>query len=478
MTLRDHLRTIAVRLSGVRALLSRSGYVSEAQAVTSDLVKALVDSSDFTAHPFETCGRLYSDEPDIGGAIDRLSTLAAESLHDVKLQDFTGSNKELECLRLARAIMTKLKFRSLIEQISETLLTYGNVFMRKSDYYILPTPQVSIRPKGLTSFTETITEAEVLYLNEGSELEQTWPYTDIYHIKYKDTPIYFTDILGRETYGLYSISPLMRLIYSTWWKRQTMIVDVLLRWRMVPREHHKLKSALFDVSRYSGDMDTRREKAKQDAKNTIQTYITSLKTQMPDQGFVTTDNVDINVIESRTRYTAANDLLAQLDGKVWQALNLPESTVSGQTRGSYASELVSSSFVGIKVTSLIHKIEPILLDILRQRIKLVDPSLPYNRLALDFGFELEAARMERFRAASIMANLGAFTLAEIRARAGYPAEVQGELFHVPTTKPPGKKGVGDVVRDIERSDSPDEPETPWSEEEHRRDLVTEGGEEL
>ncbi len=474
MTLKDHLRTFAVRLSGVRAKLSRSGYVSEAQAVTSDLVKALVDSSDFTAHPFETCRHLYADEPDIGGAIDRLSTLAAESLYGVKLQDFTGSETELECLRLARAIMTKLKFRSLVEQIAETLLTYGNVFLRKSDYYILPTPQVTLRPRELPlSLTETITTAEVLYLNEGTDLEQSFPYSDIYHIKYKDTPVYFTDILGRETYGLYSLSPLMRLINSTWWKRQTMIVDILLRWRMVPREHHKLKSTLFDVSRYTGSIDERREKARQDARNTIQSYINSLKSQMPDQGFVTTDNVDIDVIESRTRYTAANELLAQLDGKVWQALNLPESTVSGQTRGSFASELVSSSFVGIKVTSIIHKIEPILLDILRQRIKLVDPSLPYNRLALDFGFELEAARMERFRAASIMANLGAFTLAEIRARAGYPAEVNGELFHVPTTKPPGKKGIGDVARDVERSDSPDEPETPWSEEEHRRDLVTE-----
>ena len=244
-----------------------------------------------------------------------------------------------------------------------------------------------------------------------------------------------------------------------------MIIDVLWRWRMVPHEHHKISSSLFDISRYSGTIEERRQKATQDAETTIRNYITKLKTQAPDQGYVTTDNIDIGVVESKTKFMESNELLAQLDEKVWQALNLPESTVSGRARGSYASELVSSSFVGIKVSALMAKIEPVLLDILRRRVKTVDKSLPYDRLRLEYGFELEAAKIEKFRAASIMASLGAFTLEEIRARAGYPAEVRGELFKIPTTRPPGSKAPGDVLRDVQRGTEP-EIETPWSEDEH------------
>ena len=441
--------------------------VTEAQSIGSELVRTLVERSNFAdLHPFQAYSLLYHDEPDIGGAIDRLSTLVAQSYRGVSLRDFTGSSAETQCLELANNISQSLHFPALIEQWTEGLLTYGNVFIRKDDFYVLPTEHITLRPRSLPSLTETITEAELLYLNEGDTTrEQKFKYTDVYHLKFKDTPIFFTDILGRQTYGLYSPSPLSRLLLTTWWKRQTMIIDVLWRWRMVPHEHHKISSSLFDISRYSGTIEERRQKATQDAETTIRNYITKLKTQAPDQGYVTTDNIDIGVVESKTKFMESNELLAQLDEKVWQALNLPESTVSGRARGSYASELVSSSFVGIKVSALMAKIEPVLLDILKRRVKTVDKSLPYDRLRLEYGFELEAAKIEKFRAASIMASLGAFTLEEIRARAGYPAEVSGELFKIPTTRPPGSKAPGDVLRDVQRGTEP-EAETPWSEDEH------------
>ena len=51
--------------------------VTEAQSIGSELVRTLVERSNFAdLHPFQAYSLLYHDEPDIGGAIDRLSTLS------------------------------------------------------------------------------------------------------------------------------------------------------------------------------------------------------------------------------------------------------------------------------------------------------------------------------------------------------------------------------------------------------------------
>jgi hypothetical protein len=392
------------------------------------------------------------------------------SFQGFTLDQPTGNDSEQKCIEIANSIAQQMNISKHIEAWVEGLLTYGNDFILKKNLTMLPPEKVTIRPREIESLTEALTSAEILYTDESTTEEKQYDYDEVYHIKYKQMPIFLTDLQGRLTFGLYSVSPLARLVYTTWWKRQSMIIDILWRWRMVPREHHTLSSKLFELSKYTGTVNERRIASQADAQRTIKDYIVSLKEQMPDQGVVTTDNVGIDVIESSTKFIDNNRLMLQLDSKVWQALNVPESTVSGSAKSSYASELVTSSFVGLKIDSLLNKVAPVLLDVIKKKVLAVDKSLPVSKLRVVHGFEIEAAKIEKFRTASIMASLGTFTLAEVRARAGYSPEVNGELFMIPTTRPPGVKGPGDILRDINAGEGIDVPETPWSTEAHNEHL--------
>jgi len=451
----------------VRASFQTS-YVTDAKAITTDLVKSLIEQSNFgSKHPFEVVDQLYCLEPDIGGAVDRLSSLAQRSFDGFEC---VGTDKQhIRCQELANKFSKELKLPALVESWTEQLLIFGTLLIDKKSLKVLPLKKVSVFQKEVQSLTEVITDPDEFIVDENMTTEQKYSKKDVYHVKYKETPMYLEDIKGRLTWGVFGPSPTYRLIYSKWWQRQAMIIDIMWRWRMVPREHHKIMSALFDPSKYTGTTDERRAAAKTDATQTINTYIASLNAQMPDSGYVTTDNIAINMVEPNVKFTSPNDLITQFEENVWKAMNTPEAIVSGSARTSYASALIMASFMGIRVESMIEKLDSVLLDIVMKKILMVDNSLPVYDLRTVYEFEIEATKIERFRASSIMGSLGCFSAEEIRERAGFKGSLPtGQIYwKMATTKPPGTKGAGDVARDVESGITPYEPETPESDEDHR-----------
>jgi len=457
---------------------------------TANVVKELSDWS--TKTDFEVYEQLYRVEPEVGGAIDRMASLVARAYQGV----YVRAGKQLDedeqrLLKVAKAVEQTMNIRRWFEVIAELELIYGNAFIqvvrqesRLPSLRVLPNDRMTIvdRKTRIGNFddNEVITEANFYVLNEGSmyDDQKVFKKDQVLHFKYKDTPVYVRDKFGRLTYGIYSPSPLERAILPVLWKREVMLIDIVWRWKNVPREHHRISSEMFDLSKYSGTPEERRFKAERDAEETIDRYIQKLKEQQPDQAYVTTDTVDIDVLNPGGKYMSPNELMEQISNYLWIAMGVPESIVSGRSRGSYASELVVSSYVTAKAIQMAEKIKEQMLQLVKDAIKVLDPKLPVEKLDMKIELIMETSKMELFRQAAIMKELGCFTPTEVRRHLGYEELTESQLNELllwselkarqSMGRPLGLKTLRDIVADVQKTlDDFSYPETPYTADKHR-----------
>lgn len=451
--------------------------VTAMRKVSNYLTRYLVDLSSFQdMKEEEVYEQLFVWEPEIGGAVDRIGTLVGQSYQGLYLTgvDKVEDPKEKRVLELATEFAGKSQVRSQMEALSRLLMIFGNVFIHwpsKSQYQILPNKYITLIPnKDMlnTPTTSLITDYSLVVFQEGLTDQKTYSKASITHIKYDDTPIFIKDFKGRWTFGLYSPSPVHRTVIPVWWKRQTMITDIMWRIRNVPREHHQLKSEIFSLDKYDGTFAQRRASAKAEAEAALSEYIASLEKQMPDQGYVSLDSITISPIDSKSAgYMKTNELIDQLDNKIWTALNVPASIVNGTTAGSYASELAVSNYVSAKVIQLAEKVKPVMLDMIKARIREIDSSLPVDKLEMKLELVMATSHLEIVREASIMATLGIFTDTELRDFLGWEAltdEQREQLVQVARART-----QGDTQRDVDRSTGLKYPDTPQSSEQQKRD---------
>jgi hypothetical protein len=397
--------------------------------------------------------------------------------------------KEKKCLKISKEIYENMQVEILAETYTEVLLRNGNLLI---DYRNVMEP--SILPNQFAAFiddmlllntmstTRLITDPKWLTINEkkNPSLDQYQiPKGKYLHVKYKDTPCMSYDIMGRNTYGIYSISPLHRCVIPVWWKRQMIVIDVLHRARNVPREHHSISAEMFALDNYTGTPEEQHAAQLADAQAFITSYVNSIKEQAVDQGYATLDTVDIKMVNGNTNHLQTNELLKQIQNDIYTGLNVPSSIVNGKDAGSYASELVISNYVTAKVIQLAKKIKFVILKMIRDRIELIDPSLPILQLDIKLELVLAMNKLEQFRQLSLMAASGVFTEDELRAIVAYESLTEEQRTHLVST---GKIVVGgglspDVVSsNAQRAGDKEDgeyPDTPHSQESHTRDTSDE-----
>lgn len=460
---------------------STSSNVSAAKNITGNISGYITELSQWdTMCDCDVYEQMYIWEGVTGGAIDRVSSLVKQSVLGFVVNDVGDSldPDEIAMRDEANKMFVDLRLRDLFESITEVMMIHGNVFMLKNDdntLTILPNKYCAlvegVDMVGKGDNGRFIMKPTHLALNEYATNEMDvgiYPIEKIEHIRYKDTPLFMKDERGRRTYGVYAVSPLHRTVLPLWWKRQIMLLDVMLRWKLVPREHHKIDSAIFSLAGHTGSQSQRIESATKDAENYIANYIKGLKDQMPDQGYVTTDSVSIDIIQAQrgTSYTDGNELLAQLDSSITAGLNIPMSMVNGQNAGSFASELVISNYVSSKIIQIAERIKPVILNNIRARLP---QHYPLDKLDLKVELVLANSQIELYRTMTIMASMGIFTDTEIREMGGWEAltEEQREFL-----VQGGGKTAANVVSDYMQGGSnvsPDYPETSQSNERHNRD---------
>lgn len=448
--------------------------------ITQNLIKYVRELSRFDLMSEE---EIYEQiavwEADAGGAIDRMSTLVKQSLHEPFIKKGKSiDTSEQKCVDVAIDVYERLEIPEWAEAMTEVLLTQGNTFITKNEdekgiFRFQPNRYITavdeLDQAGMVDYTGLLREGKYLVLGEKQgSFDEVFAPGEFYHIKYKKTPYFVKDIVGRRTWNVHSISPLHRSVLPIWWKRQTMMIDILWRWKNVPREHHKLNSEMFSLDKYAGTKDEKISKARAAANSTISSYIKTLEEMQPDRGFVTLDNTTIDVISPNSTYMGTNDLLEQLGRKTYTSLNIPPSVIDGKDSGSYAAELVLATYLSNKVEGIANKFKPVILDIIKTNVLMEDDSLPVSKLNISPSISISTSEIENFRRATLMASMGQFTDTEIRESVGYQPLTAEERQQI--IQSARMKSMGDTLRDtMQPNVTPPSPDTPHSKESQIRD---------
>ncbi len=413
-------------------------------------------------------------EPSVGAAVDTVSIMVRQSFSRITLKNVGDKLDKIEedMLEDANEIYDEVDMPDFIEACADVLATQGNVFLLENDDNTL-----TFLPNKLCRWVESkddvvytnnnlITVANYLTFNEAQLGEDTiiYPKDKIIHMKYKSTPHFVTDSMGAKTYNIYSVSPLHRVIIPIWRQRQMIITDLLMRWKNVPREHHKLNPELFNSMLFSGTPEQRR-KAIEDAINQgIFSYAQQMQEMTPESNYVTT-NVDIEMVETSNRNvtpTAGNVLLEQLDASIREALNIPSSMITGNGSGSYATELVMAGYVSSKIMHLSKKIKPAILKLLRARLKAINSAYPIDKLDILIELNMDAQKINIYREATIMKSLEVFTDDEVRTHIpGFEPLTDEQRENIKVWKERTTENIGDIP-------DPKHPDTPHSDASHSR----------
>lgn len=468
----------------------KSGSVNIANTVklTSEFAAGVLDISDFYNMPDEEIyEQLFVWDTDAGGAADRISSLVSMAFNRIIVRDDDSIEDDIEkeMLRDAKLIYEQSGMSGTIEAASDLMLMQGNVFALKNkdkSISFLPNKYCTLVPDasfiGSMSAEKLIMQTTILVLNEmsNSELDQlTFKPDGFIHIKYKDTPVFMNDSMGRKTFGVYSVSPMHRAVLPIWWKRQMMIIDALVRSRNVPREHHKINSESFNGSGGSGSISEREQQRQSEFDLIIENYAQKIKSQTPEQGFVTSDGIDISILESNTKYTEPNELLKQLKGDIYTGLNIPPSVVDGSGSGSYASELVISNYVSAKIIHLANRIKPMILDNLRERLLLVNGSYPVEKLDFSLNLSLTESNLDVYRVVTLMKDSGVYTEDEIRKMSNdlpIPDNRRDEIVNpsaLGKVTDVSKSTTSNIMSGGGTNETTPYPETAQSEVQHSRD---------
>lgn len=465
--------------SNVRTVWSSpSDKVVASRTLTTDLAAFLIDMSNFKDKPeAEIIEQIYKVEPEVGGSIDRMSTMTGDAFKGFVLRNTGDELDELEeeMIRVANETAEEVQVREWFEALAEVLFMHGNLYTYEDPtsltIEILPNRSITIldnldRKLADPKMTEAITKANYILIDEGADGERI--ISDNFRItKYKSTPIWAKDNKERDTFGIYSSSPVYRTILNIWQKRQLQIIDILWRYKMIPREHHQFSAEMFNMANYAGDLNTKRNSARADAETIMGGYAQKIKQSAPDIGYVTLDTTKITTVEPKSAgYMAANDIIAQLNNQIFIALTTPKSILAGGASGSYASELVVTNYVAIKVISLANKIKPIILENMRKRLTKKNAQYPVDKLDIKVDMILSNSKLELYRQAAIMGALGVFDESEIRDLVGYEPLREDQREHLVQT---GNMTVQANANEPSVPAGEQQPETSESSNQHATD---------
>jgi hypothetical protein len=365
------------------------------------------------------------------------------------------SEDEKAMITTANQLVTRLDFRSLYESYTKSLVKYGDVIehIETGPEFLdeefeeeageegtitaltpLPMNQMTIIDEAGRiddpEPTKVITLKEI-YVVDEENADQTeddpiqYPKSEILHVSLDPRTNWKDDLVGRPTFGIWSDAPLKSVIYLIEWKHNLIRNDMLWRNKMLPREHHKLNMSAFAPENYPGSTFSERlSAAKVAATSEMNLYSASIRGQQADQGYVTSTDVDVNIVEPKsTNYQNPNEMINQLDTKISGLTGTPEALSGGTTVG-FSSIEFSGTFVSIRAEEMAALIGRALDRLLWKHIKAVHPAFDIKdikRVHTQHRLILDRDLTERAKLVSILAGTKVFTPTELREFEGKEA---------------------------------------------------------
>jgi len=437
-----------------------------------------------TSNKYKLYRVLKETDSELYGAIDRLSRMVRHAyggfvLHVGKSLD----DRERALLEELQRFERQWDVASIFQSSADRLCTYGDdvslvTFQNGlKEWRPLPMEAVTVveSRKQIGNMSSQVFEPKLYVLNELNEqLRQIFPADRIIHISLNNRaqPVY--DILGRYTFGVWSLSPLEPLKYDLLWKIAVKINDIILRQKLVPRMHHKLDLSMFDPDEYSGDTkEARIQAARSGARSFLSDYVKDIATSLKevDKDFVTSKDVEIDYVEpKRVSYVDPNPMIEQLNRSIYAVIGPVESAVTGRGARSYASEIAVSSYAILVAETIAKTIKQKILGVVRRHIqtkfgKEYEDLLDKIDIKVRLAYGIQYGELIRQVAVLTATNL--FTVDELREILGYEPLTDEQRDEIATRIGRGRIGqhaqtMDDILRDYIRRKEPQETITPES----------------
>jgi len=438
-----------------------------------------------TGNKYKLYRTLKESDSELYGAIDRMARMVRHAyggfvLHVGKSLD----DRERELLDELHKFDQRWDVASIFQASADRLFTYGDdvslVTFRNGlhEWRYLPMEAVSAVEdrKQIGDVSAQVFKPEIYVLNELNEqLRQTYPAEQIVHISLnnKAQPVY--DVVGRYTFGVWSVSPLEPLKYDLLWKIAVKINDIIMRQKLVPRMHHKLDLSMFDPNSFPGDtQEARIQAARTAARSYVNKYKSEIATSLKevDKDFITSKDVEIDYVEpKRVTYIDPNPMMDQLNRSIYAVVGPVESAVTGRGARSYASEIAVGSYAILVAETVATTIKRKVLEVVRRHIKekytdgRFDDLLDKIDIKVRLAYGIQYG--ELIRQAAVLTATNCFTVDEIREMLGYEPLTDEQRQDIAERMGRGRIGqhaqtIEDIMRDYIRRQEPQEPITPES----------------
>jgi len=418
---------------------------------------------------FKIYDAMVDIDADLWGYLTRIAHMCKSAYTDI----FIEAGKELdpheEELRLvAKQMADDLDFKGEFFSIAFDLMKHGDVIKHLvwdvengvTKLQTLPrfdTTAVETKSQ-IGDFSQQIFEANIFVVNEQNSNKMTSFEADKciqFALNNKSTHV--RDIVGRETFGVWSQSPINTLLWYLEWKVNTMINDILWGHRNVPREWHKLDLSMFSPDKYQGTREEKERQALRAAQTAANQYAVQLQARQVDVGLVTDKLTEVEYLEPKsTNYQQPNLKIAQINEAISNAIGLPP--VARDT--TYASSLMSGSFAILQALSIAEIIKTGLEVVLRKSIKVKHgekyPDELLEKLRVRLRLILEKDKSEIMRQIAVMVESRLFTPTEIRAEWGLLSLTENQKMEIAEMVPMGKSGketttTEEVIEDFKKT---------------------------
>ncbi len=431
-------------------------------------------------------------DPELNQAVTRLALLGQSAYKGPVLRtDETPTDEEKELIKRAIDESYKWDFRARFYTNIKHLLRDGDSIFVAALADAVGIQQIKYLPMSMTTCVENkdqigkadaiIQERNIYVVNEMakdlqkmSQFPADSPTKPVYHIGLDNDAEEIYDNLGRYTFGIWSESPIDCLKTQVLWKQALKITDILWRYRNVPREVHKLDTSMFIPEKFGGaTYEAQLNNAMTAAQAYLTKYATDISAKKVDQGYIVGSNVqEIYYIQpgrggssSGQQATAPNKLIDQLNASIREGLG-----AYSVGQGTYATELVTASYVILMPDWAAYKVKRALVDLLRKDMKMKwgykDEEL--ERLDIRLNLVLDILKGELARQVALLAAAGVKTKDELRDMMGdqpLTQEQKDELAEeskARATRGPIQTGNDQMANAAESQDSEHEPITPES----------------
>jgi len=437
-----------------------------------------------TGNKYKLYRTLKEIDCELYGAIDRMARMVRHAYGGFVLHvGRTLDERERELLAELHRFEQQWDIPSFFQASADRLFTYGDdvSYVRfgsgLKEWRFLPMEVITAveSRRQIGDVSAQVFEPKIYVMNElNDDMRQEFPADNIVHISLNNRaqPVY--DVIGRYTFGVWSLSPIEPLKYDMLWKLAVKINDIILRQKLVPRMHHKLDLSMFDPNNFAGDtLEERIQAARDAAREYLNKYVSEVATSLKqvDKDFVTSKDVEIVYTEPRhVSYVDPNPMLDQLNRSIYAVIGPVESAVSGRGARSYASEIAVSSYAILVAETVATTIKRKVLEVVRRHIQTKYPGKfddLLDRIDIKVRLAYGIQYGELIRQAAVLTATNCFTVDEIREMLGYEPLTDEQRQDIAERFGRGRVGqhaqtLQDILRDYIRRQEPQEPETPES----------------